>query len=113
MSTSAFFRATNCSFTNWETGVLAYGTCWVNVIGCRFDGNQVGFDFNSMGEYVNHSMFKDNYFSNNGTAVLLEAVPTDVTMNFQGSVFSNNQTDIDNRCDQSLDLSQVTFDTKE
>ena len=113
VSTSAFFRATNCSFTNWETGVLAYGTCWVNVIGCRFDGNQVGFDFNSTGEYVNHSLFNDNHFSNNGTAVLLEAVPTDVTMDFQGSVFSNNQTDIDNRCDQPLDLSQATFDIKE
>ena len=113
VSTSAYFRATNCSFTNWETGVLAFGECWVNIIGCRFDGNQVGFDFNSTGEYVNHSMFNDNIFSNNGTAVLLEAVPTDVTMNFQGSVFCNNQRNIDNRCSQPLDLSQVAFDTKE
>ena len=73
----------------------------------------MGFDFNSIGEYVNHSMFNDNTFSNNGTAVLLEAVPTDVTMNFQGSVFCNNQRNIDNRCSQPLDLSQVAFDTKE
>ena len=44
-----------------------------------------------------------------GTAVLLESVPTDMTLDFVGSVFAGNGTDIDNRCDHSLDLSQAVF----
>ena len=30
-------------------------------------------------------------------------------MNFQGSRFSQNGTDIDNRCNQPLDISQAIF----
>lgn len=55
-------------------------------------------------------MYNNNTFRNNGTAVLLENVPTDLTLNFENSVFTGNRTDIDNRCDQPLDLSQAIFE---
>ena len=109
VSASARFWAENCSFSGWKTGMLGYGYAWVNVIACQFTDNEVGFHFNSDGGYVNHTMFNDNIFSQNGTAVLLERVPTDETMNFQGSRFSQNGTDIDNRCNQPLDISQAIF----
>lgn len=110
VSASARFWAENCSFANWKTGVLGYGSAWVNVIGCRFQGNGVGFHFNSDGGYVTHTMFNDNVFLDNDTAVLLERVPTQETLNFQGSRFTGNNTDIDNRCGHPVEIAQAVFE---
>lgn len=38
---------TSCTVSGWKTGVLAYGTTWVNAMDCRFEDNQVGFRFNA------------------------------------------------------------------
>ena len=110
LSGSVPFRATGCTFTGWDTGVYAYGTSWVNVIGCTFRDNVIGFHFDSTGEYANHSMYNDNRFEGNDVAVRLDNVPTDVTLDFQGSVFRANAQSILNLCGQSLELSQVTFE---
>ena len=107
---SAPFRATNCTFTGWDTAVLAYGTSWANVIDCTFQKNGVGFHFDSTGEYANHSMYNDNLFEGNGIAVQLDNVPTDVALNFMGSVFRDNGQDIVNPCQQPLDTSQAIFE---
>ena len=98
-----------CTFTGYKTAVLAYGEAWVNVTGCTFTDNQVGFYFNSTGQSASHDLYEDNKFLNNGTAVLLENVPTDMTIYFDGSVFSGNGTDIDNRCNHSVDTSGALF----
>ena len=55
-------------------------------------------------------MYNDNLFEGNDVAVQLDNVPTDVVLNFQGSVFRANALSILNPCDQPLDLSQVTFE---
>lgn len=109
LSASARVHLTNCTISGWKTGILAYGNTWVNAMDCRFEDNQVGFHFNATDDVVSHTTYSDNEFINNGTAVLLESVPTDVSLKFPGSVFSGNGTDIDNRCDQDLDISQATF----
>ena len=41
----------------------------------------------------------------------MENIPTDVTLDFSGTVFTGNGTDLDNRCNQALDLSGATFDS--
>ena len=110
LSGSAPFRATNCTFTGWDTGVLAYGNSWANVIGCTFRNNSIGFHFDSTGEYANHSMYNDNLFEGNGIAVQLDNVPTDVALNFMGSVFRDNGQDIVNPCQQPLDTSKAIFE---
>lgn len=110
LSGSAPFRATNCTFTGWDTAVLAYGTSWANVIGCTFRNNGIGFHFDSDGEYANHSMYNDNLFEGNEVAVQLDSVPTDVALNFQGSAFRDNGQDIVNFCQQPLDTSQAIFE---
>lgn len=110
VSASARFWAENCSFENWKTGVLGYGSAWVNVISCRFQGNGVGFHFNSDGGYVTHTMYNDNVFLDNDTAVLLERVPSQETLNFQGSRFTGNKTDIDNRCGHPIEIAQAVFE---
>lgn len=109
ISASVKAWAERCSFTGWKTGVLGYGTAWVNVIQCLFEDNEVGFHFNSTGQSASHSLYNDNVFRNNGTAVLLERVPTDMTLNFVGSEFVGNTRDLDNPCGHSVDLSQAIF----
>ena len=90
--------------------MLAYGNSWANVIGCTFRNNSIGFHFDSTGEYANHSMYNDNLFEGNGIAVQLDNVPTDVALNFMGSVFRDNGQDIVNPCQQPLDTSKAIFE---
>ncbi len=78
--------------------MLAYGITWVNAMDCRFEDNQVGFRFNAEGTVVTHTQYANNEFFHNGTAVLLKSVPAESPLSFPGSVFEDNDTDIDNRC---------------
>ena len=98
-----------CTFTGYQTGVLAYGQAWVNVTECTFTGNEVGFHFNSTGQSASDTRYFDNTFTGNGTGILLESVPTDITMVFDGSTFSDNGTDLDNPCGHPIDTSNAIF----
>ena len=42
--------------------------------------------------------------------MLLENVPTDQAIELDGCRFTGNGTDIDNRCDHPLDVSQTIFE---
>ena len=101
--------AIGCTFTGYQTGLLTQGGAWVNVTECTFTGNEVGFFFNSNGQSATDDRYFDNTFTDNGTAVLLMSVPTDMTLYFDGTTFSGNGTDIDNRCNHSLDTSNAQF----
>ena len=104
--------AIGCSFTGYQTGFQSQGEAWVNVTQCTFTSNEVGFHFNSIGQSASDTRYHNNTFTNNGTAVLLENVPTDITLDFEGAVFSGNGTDVDNRCDHPIDLSKATLQTE-
>lgn len=110
MSTSVNTRLTGCNVSGWETGVLAYASAWVNVMECHVYDCGIGFHYNSDGDSANDSRYNDNIFENNGTAVLLENVPTDLELQFPGTVFQGNDTDIDNRSGHSLNLEETTFE---
>ena len=110
-SSSAHLHLIGCNFSNWNTGVLAYGSAWVNLDECTLENNHVGFHFNSPNERgVSDTTYSENEFANNDTAVLLEHVPTDATLSFTGSVFSKNGADIDNRCDQPVNIDAAIFE---
>jgi len=109
LSVSSALHLTGCTISGWRTGVLAYGNTWVNLSECRVENNEIGFHFNATGNYVTRSIYQDNLFRDNQTAVLLENVSTDVILHFPGTVFSGNGTDIDNRCGQELDISESVF----
>ena len=109
LSSAGRVSMTGCVFSGWKTGLLAYGHTWANAGDCVFEDNETGFAFNSNQATPADSRFPDNIFRNNGTGLLLENVPSDVTLDLAGTVFSGNGTDIDNRCRQDLDLSQAIF----
>lgn len=107
LSASARVRAIHCTFTNWNIGFG--GSAWINAESCTFENNQIGLYFNCGSGSVSHTMYNHNQFWNNRTAVVLESVPTDITLDFQGCVFSGNGTNFDNRCGQPIDVSQTVF----
>ena len=103
-------RAERCSFTGWRTAMLGYGTALVSLGECDVRDNTIGFHFNSTGQSANDYLFNDNVFADNTTAMLLENVPTDQVIELHGCRFTGNGTDIDNRCDHPLDISQAVFE---
>ena len=110
VSTMSRVHLTGCRISGFKTGVLAYGESWVNLTECTLENNNVGFHFNSVGDTVTHTQYTDNNFVNNNTAVLLENVPTEIEIHFDGCIFSGNGIDIDNRCNHALDLTGAIFE---
>lgn len=109
LSTAGRSWVQNCRFTNLKTAVLSFGRSWVNSQNCQFDGNDIGLHYNAVGGTPADTRFTGNTFNDNRTAVLLEEVPSDVTMDFADCLFRGNDTDIDNRCEQPLDLTKASF----
>ncbi len=109
LSASARLHLTGCRVAGWKTGALAYGHSWVNADERVFENNVVGLQFNSIGSNVSDTVYEENVFRNNGTAVLLESVPSDMSMKFPGCTFAGNDKDFDNQCGQTLELAEATF----
>ncbi len=109
VSASARLHLINCAITGWKTGVLGYGYAWVNIAESRLEHNGIGFHFNSTGSSVSHTLYTGNHFLDNETAVLLENVPTNATINFGECLFSGNDKDIDNPCNQPINISEAVF----
>ena len=110
VSTMSKVHLTGCRISGFKTGVLSYGESWVNLTECTLENNNVGFHFNSVGDTVTHTQYTDNNFINNNTAILLENVPTEREIHFDGCLFSNNGVDIDNRCEHAVDLTGAIFE---
>ena len=109
LSTADRVRTENCRFSSWKTAILAYGDTWVNTVGCTFEDNETGLHYNAGGGFGSDTRFTGNTFRGNTTAVLLEKVSADLLMDFSDCLFERNGTDIDNRCDQPVSISQAVF----
>ena len=70
----------------------------------------MGFHFNASNATPTTYHYSGNLFQNNGTAVLLESVPSNQALYFGGSRFSHNGTDIDNRCGQEVSIADAIFE---
>ena len=110
VSASARINFNDCQFTGWRTGVLCYGNSWVNIKNSVFEDNTVGFHFNSTSNNRSDHMYSGNLFRRNGTAVLLESVPSDQALYFDGTRFSRNGADIDNRCGHEVSIAAAIFE---
>ena len=98
-----------CRFDRWRTGVLMQDNL-VSAWDCTFENNEVGLHFNADTGSFSDDRYMGDVFRNNGTAVLLERIPSEEALSFPESVFSGNGADIDNRCGQEVDLSKTIFE---
>lgn len=99
-----------CTVSGWRTGLLGYGTSWINTQETTFENNEVGLHFNSTDRTPSTYHYTGTRFIGNGTGVLLESVPSDQALVFDDCLFSRNGTDIDNRCNQAVDITSATFE---
>lgn len=107
-SASARAFLVGCRISGWRTGILMQDNITA-AFDCTFEDNETALHFNADTGSFSDDRYMRDVFRNNGTAVLLERMPSRETICFPESVFSGNGTDIDNRCGQTLDLSEASF----
>ncbi len=98
-----------CTFKDWDIGVSAQETAWINGELCTFRGNGVGLLLNSPNARFVNICFGRNRFEDNGTGLHIEALPGDWTLDLSKTVFSGNGTDINNLANCRLDTSEAIF----
>ncbi len=100
-----------CSFNGWDTAAIANNEAWVNAMDCTFTNNKIALKFNSSMAYGTAPNYLNNTFTGNGTAVCIENLPGNEVLDFAGSTFSENDVDIDNKAEHSVDTAKANFET--
>lgn len=106
VSTTMFF----CTVQDWETGFKAEGRGTVRLEDCTFQRNQVGILWDSETGYNLEGMNLRSSFLDNGTALELRRVPSNIGLSFVNCTFSGNETDIQNDSGCPVDLSESTVE---
>ncbi len=105
---AARIQLVNCRVSGWDTGMQAADSAWIDADETVFEDNAVGLHFNTANAFVSDNFYTNDVF-HNGTAVLVESVPGDTSLEFPGTLFEGNSQDIDNRCGQPLELEGAVF----
>lgn len=92
----------DCSFKGWDIGAAARDGSWVGARSCEFENNGIGLYFDSSSAVGADTGYEGNTFTGNGTAVLLDAVPGGLALDFYGSVFADNGVNLTNHSDSSV-----------
>ena len=103
-------RLAECSFDGWDTAAIAQDGAWVSARNCTFTNNTVGLKFNSTMFYGNDPDYVNNTFTGHKTAVCIDALPGDEILDFAGSTFRGNETDIDNKAQHGVDTARAIFE---
>ena len=76
---------------------------------CTFTNNITALKFNSSTSYGSAPNYLNNTFTDNGTAVCINNLPGTEVLDFAGSIFSGNDTDIDNKAEHPVDTAKAAF----
>ena len=100
-----------CTFEGWDTAALAQNGAWVNASACTFTNNNTALIFNTSSAYGTAPSYLNNTFTGNGTAVCIDSLPGSEVLDFAGSIFSGNDTDIDNKAEHPVDTARAVMVT--
>lgn len=100
----------DCTFTGWDTALLAEAGGWACVDRSVFKDNGVGLHVDCRRTTYFGDTFEALRFLGNGTGILFTSVPNDILLFFPECIFSGNETDIDNQIGAPLDTSGATFE---
>ena len=81
----------------------------IGVEACTFRQNGIGFRYNTNSYYSFKTAFPDSVVEDNGIGVQFLNIPGNTLLDFVGTVFSNNTTDIDNPISYPIESSLATF----
>ncbi len=107
ISQPAHFR--NCIFTGLKTGISVKDGAWPDVAKCLFDANGTGILFDSRYSDLHNPTLPENVFRDNNVGIRLVSVPNNIPLSFEGCVFADNGTDIQNNCGNKYDDSGAEF----
>ena len=87
------------------TSALARDGAWIVAQDCAFSDNGTGLHFESNRSGFSALGYFNNRFEDNETAIRILALRGSEVLDFTGSVFTGNGTDLDNPADHPVDLS--------
>lgn len=82
----------------------------MNATDSTFTDNRIGLKFDTTMSYGSSPNYLKNTFTGNGTAVCIDNLPGNEVIDFAGSIFSGNDTDIENKADHTIDTAKATFE---
>ena len=100
----------NSELRGWDIAAFARQGSWVGISQSIVEENRIGLQFDSNSSRGMMALFENNTFRNNQTAILLLDVPGSFPLTFTNTVFSGNQTDIDNQANYPLDTQDAIFE---
>lgn len=99
----------DCSFDGWDTAAIAQNGAWISADTCTFTNNGTALKFCTSASYGTAPLYLNNTFTGNGTAVCIDSLPGNEVLDFAGSVFSENEVDIDNKIGHPIDTAKAIF----
>lgn len=100
----------NCSFTGYDIAAAVEDGGMIGVEACTFRDNGIAFRYHTNGYSSFKSGFPDCVIEGNGIGVQFLNLPGGMGLDFTGTVFSNNQTDIDNPIGFPIDTDRAIFE---
>lgn len=110
LNVNCFVLLSWCSFSGWDIAAIARDGAWVSASDCTFTNNGTALELNTSIAYGSSPSYLNNTFTGNGTAVSIDRVPGNEILNFAGSTFSGNGTDIENKAGHPVDTANAVFE---
>ena len=100
----------NCSFTGYDIGAAVENGGMIGVEACTFRNNKIGFSYDTLRYSFSKDGFPDCRIEGNDVGIQFVNLPGAMPLDFFGTVFSGNGTDIDNPIQNPIDLSNAIFE---
>jgi len=100
----------NCSFTGYDIGAAVEDGGMIGVEACTFRNNRIAFSYDTLHYSSFKPGFPDCMVEDNGIGIRFVNLPGAMPLDFSGTVFSGNGTDIDNPIRYPIDLSNAIFE---
>ena len=110
LNANCFVLLSGCSFSGWDIAAIAQDGAWVSASDCSFTNNGTALKFNTSMAYGSNPSYLNNTFTGNGVAVSIDRLPGSEVLNFAGSTFSENGTDIENKAGHPVDTANAVFE---
>lgn len=100
----------NCSFTGYDIGAAVETGGMIGVEGCTFRNNAIAIRYNTSSYYFFKTGFPNCRIEDNGIGIQFVTLPGASPLDFAGTVFSGNGTDVDNPIGYPIDLTNAIFE---
>lgn len=100
----------DCTLSGYQTAAAAHDAGWITARNTIFRNNELGLLLDSSWSPHVDVCFSQCEFEENGTAVRILSIPSNIVMTLPGTVFLNNSQDIDNQINYPVDMSEAILE---